>query len=107
MGKQRTAEQMIQDLETKIAAIKARDTRRRARAKPEVRFAIAATKGVPGGADDRRGGDRCRRGRAGGVYGGAAGEEAEERESGLTSAHLRFDGCRGKGMMGASDRHRP
>jgi len=37
---------MIQDLETKIAAIKARDTRRRARAKPEVRFAIAATKAL-------------------------------------------------------------
>jgi len=43
---QRPADARIAELQAKIEAIKARDERKRARAKPEVRHAIAATKAL-------------------------------------------------------------
>ena len=44
--KQRTVDERVAELEAKIAGIKARDSKRKAKAKPEVRFAIAATKAL-------------------------------------------------------------
>lgn len=43
---QRPADARIAELQAKIEAIKARDERKRARAKPEVKFALAATKAL-------------------------------------------------------------
>jgi hypothetical protein len=43
---QRTAEVRIAELTAKIEGIKARDQRRKAKAKPEVKFALAATKAL-------------------------------------------------------------
>jgi len=43
---QRSAEDRIAELQSKIEGIKLRDERKRARAKPEVRHAIAATKAL-------------------------------------------------------------
>mgnify|MGYP000139970312 CR=1 FL=1 len=43
---QRPADARIAELQAKIECIKARDERKRARAKPEVKFAIAATKAL-------------------------------------------------------------
>jgi hypothetical protein len=44
--KQRSTDERVVELGAKIAGIRARDPRRKAKAKPEVRFAIAATKAL-------------------------------------------------------------
>jgi hypothetical protein len=46
MGKRRTADEMIKDLETRIAGIKARAERKKARRDPAVSQALAAIKAI-------------------------------------------------------------
>ncbi len=43
---QRSADARIEELQQKIAAIRARDERRKAKSKPEVQFALAATRAL-------------------------------------------------------------
>lgn len=44
MSKQRTADERVQELEAKIAAIRSRDERKRAKANPAIRHATMAVK---------------------------------------------------------------
>jgi len=46
MGKQRTVDERVADLEAKIAAMRGREERKKAKAKPEVRLALQATKAL-------------------------------------------------------------